>query len=49
VEDLVEPALGAAQAERGSFAHRSHYVPPYVRIKARRVGRTPQAAGLWTP
>jgi SAM-dependent methyltransferase len=52
VEDLVEPLHADAQAELGSFAHRSRYVAPYVRIKARRVG-TPQdqraGAKIWTP
>ncbi|MFO0897342.1 MAG: class I SAM-dependent methyltransferase [Pirellulales bacterium] len=49
VEDLAEPMLGDAVAERGSFAHRSHYLPPYVRIKARRTGDARRATGLWTP
>lgn len=38
IEDLLEPQHADPQAERGSFAHRSCYVAPYVRIKARRVG-----------
>jgi hypothetical protein len=37
VEDLSEPKLGDATSPPGSFAHRSSYLPPYVRIKARRV------------
>ena len=37
IEDLAEPNHGNAGAEPGSFRHRSHYVPPYVAIKARRV------------
>ena len=53
IEDLAEPNHGNAGAEPGSFRHRSHYVPPYVAIKARRVD-TPalgQAAstGILTP
>ena len=36
IEDLVEPRHARADAEHGSFAHRSLYVAPYVRIKARR-------------
>lgn len=38
VEDLVEPRHGDPKAPIGSFGHRSRYVPPYVRIKARRIG-----------
>ena len=37
IEDLTEPLHGEAQAERGSFAHRSWFLPPYIRIKARRI------------
>lgn len=51
IEDLVEPLLMRPDAEPGTFAHRCHYVPPYVRIKARRVGATNSAVkpSLWTP
>jgi SAM-dependent methyltransferase len=38
IEDLVEPLHAKKEAEVNSFAHRSQYVAPYVRIKARRVG-----------
>jgi SAM-dependent methyltransferase len=38
VEDLIEPLHAKPDAERGSFARRSAFLPPYVRIKARRVG-----------
>ena len=37
IEDLVEPKHAEENAEVGSFAHRSQYVAPYVRIKARRI------------
>lgn len=38
IEDLVEPPSGAnLLAERGSFEHRSAFLPPYVKIKARRI------------
>jgi hypothetical protein len=37
VEDLAEPKLDDPASPPGSFAHRSGYLPPYVRIKARRV------------
>jgi SAM-dependent methyltransferase len=36
IEDLVEPVHADPQAARGTFKHRSQYVAPYVRIKARR-------------
>jgi len=38
IEDLVEPCHAKSDASRDSFARRSRYLPPYVRIKARRVG-----------
>ncbi len=37
IEDLVEPQHARADARPGSFGHRSRYVAPYVRVKARRV------------
>lgn len=44
VEDLVEPISGAnVLAEAGSFEHRCAFLPPYVKIKARRVGRAKSA------
>jgi SAM-dependent methyltransferase len=52
VEDLVEPLHAKPDAPPGSFADRSRYVAPYVRIKARRVGGPAGQAGsgkLWTP
>jgi SAM-dependent methyltransferase len=39
IEDLVEPLHAKPDADRGSFAHRSGFVAPYVRIKARRTGQ----------
>lgn len=39
VEDLVEPCHAESEAEPGSFGHRSRYVAPYVRIRARRAGQ----------
>ncbi|HUY31133.1 MAG TPA: class I SAM-dependent methyltransferase [Pirellulales bacterium] len=47
IEDLVEPLHAKNDAEPGTFAHRSRYVAPYVRIKARRVGTAP--GKVWTP
>ncbi|MDP6445196.1 MAG: class I SAM-dependent methyltransferase [Pirellulaceae bacterium] len=56
IEDLVEPLHAEAEADRGSFAHRSSYFAPYVRIKARRVGQASNdpannapSAQIWTP
>jgi ubiquinone/menaquinone biosynthesis C-methylase UbiE len=37
IEDLREPKRGKQGAAPGSYEHRSLYVPPYVRIKARRL------------
>ncbi len=36
IEDLVEPVHAKPDTDRGSFEHRSQFVAPYVRIKARR-------------
>ncbi len=52
IEDLLEPQHADANAAIGTFAHRSRYVPPYMRIKARRIGNPPagtNAGKLWTP
>lgn len=45
IEDLAEPLHARPDAERGSFAHRSQFVAPYVRIKARRTGEGAAARG----
>ena len=39
IEDLTEPFHADAGAEPGTFAHRACFLPPYVRIKARRMKR----------
>ncbi len=52
IEDLIEPLHAEMQAAPSTFADRSRYVAPYVRIKARRVGSlgTSMSDGkLWTP
>ena len=53
IEDLIEPRHIKDDAKPGSFADRSRYVPPYVLIKARRVGdesATPAISkSVWTP
>ncbi|MCL6501345.1 MAG: class I SAM-dependent methyltransferase [Pirellulales bacterium] len=47
IEDVAEPLHARADASWGSFAHRSLYVAPYVRIKARRTGSP--AKRVWVP
>lgn len=39
IEDLQEPRHGESAAKSGTFRHRSQYLPPYVAIKARRIGK----------
>ncbi|MEL7498623.1 MAG: class I SAM-dependent methyltransferase [Planctomycetota bacterium] len=41
IEDLTEPRHAKANSNPGDFAHRSQFVAPYVRIKARRIGTRP--------
>lgn len=38
IEDLSEPKHSRPDAAPGSFGHRSYFVPPYIRVKARRKG-----------
>ena len=38
IEDLTEPPHGDRSAAEGSFGHRSRFINPYLRLKARRVG-----------
>lgn len=52
LEDLVEPRRGDPQARPGDHRHRGMFVPPYVRLKARRVvNRTSpgEPTRIWTP
>lgn len=50
IEDLLEPPHARPEADAGSFAHRSQYLAPYVRIKARRKDAGTAARGsLWLP
>lgn len=49
VEDLIEPDHADVSAKPGSFEHRSCFISPYVRIKARRTSaliKNPQS--IWT-
>lgn len=52
IEDLREPCRADARAPVGHFGHRGQFVPPYVRVKARRISRGKEAVAaktLWTP
>lgn len=49
IEDVAEPRHGDGGAARGSFRHRSWYIPPYITFKARRTSANPPKVGLWTP
>ncbi len=51
IEDVAEPRHADPQAEPGTFAHRSSYAPPYIKIKARRTGAAVPSAPikLWIP
>jgi len=49
IEDLEEPPHADPQAAVGTFGHRSCFVAPYVRIKARRVIGQQPAAAIWMP
>lgn len=52
LEDLAEPLHFRADAAVNTFAHRSGYAPPYVRIKARRAGAVTEGAAtrrVWVP
>ncbi len=52
IEDLVEPLHADEEAAVGSFGHRSRYVAPYVRVKARRRGGPAggaESAKVWLP
>jgi len=52
IEDLVEPLHARLDAQFGDFAHRSRWVAPYVRVKARRISAGNAVANskaIWTP
>lgn len=51
IEALSEPYRGDPAAAPGEFQHRGRYVPPYLRMKARRVegGAETESPGIWTP
>ena len=51
IEDLAEPVHAERDAPLGSFAQRSQYLPPYVRVKARRTADKECASRppVWIP
>ncbi|MEX0704862.1 MAG: class I SAM-dependent methyltransferase [Planctomycetales bacterium] len=53
LEDLREPRRADHRAEPGHFGHRGRFIPPYVRLLARRAPRAIDARSetpiLWTP
>lgn len=52
LEDLREPYRGDEQAPIGHFKHRGLFIPPYVRMKARRLPRAAvpeKPKAIWTP
>ena len=52
IEDLSEPYRGDPIALPGDYHHRGWYIPPYVRMKARRVRESSENTNtpkLWTP
>lgn len=51
IEDLLEPNHAQPQADPGTFAHRSTFIPPYVRVKARRKSDRSDSGStrLWVP
>jgi SAM-dependent methyltransferase len=46
IEDLAEPLHADRQAAAGTFAHRSAYFAPYVRVKARRRTSDPRLSSI---
>lgn len=48
IEDLFEPRHSDDRAAAGTFTHRSRYVAPYVRIRARRRESATSDGGIWT-
>jgi ubiquinone/menaquinone biosynthesis C-methylase UbiE len=48
IEDVAEPKHADPTAEPGSFKHRSQFIPPYIKIKARRTEQQ-RPRIVWTP
>ena len=49
IEEVTEPKFGDASAKPGSFEYRSHFVPPYIQLRARRTFKPVKPDALWTP
>ncbi len=52
LEDLREPFRADFKAEPGHFGHRGRFIPPYVRMKARRIAGAVTSGvekRIWTP
>lgn len=54
LEDLCEPVRADYSADVSHYGYRGRYIPPYLRLKARRVVRPPvddssENATIWTP
>lgn len=49
IEDISEPYHAEPKAAIGTFSHRSCYVPPYVRIKAKRQTAGGVTQAVWIP
>jgi SAM-dependent methyltransferase len=52
IEDLREPVRADYEADVTHYGYRGRFVPPYIRMKARRRPRTsedPKSATIWTP
>ena len=54
IEDFREPYRADPKAAPGEFGHRGRFIPPYLRMKARRVpretpGRESPAPAIWMP
>jgi ubiquinone/menaquinone biosynthesis C-methylase UbiE len=52
IEDLREPRRANYDVPPGHFGHRGRFVPPYVRMKARRIPRQSERqapAAIWVP
>ena len=49
IDDICEPDHAAPNAVAGSFAHRAAFLPPYLRVLARRSAGLPTAAAAIAP
>ncbi len=49
IEDIVEPNYADLNDTPGSFHHRCAYIPPYIAVKARRMGSQPSSNAKHSP